>query len=99
MAPFPHQLNDCLNSNGERLVFVLNNLLNDCGCSKPNSYAISLTDKPVVYNLSFAFSISFSGLLLITVTACPFCTNSSVSGLLMCPNEPVIIIFISLVLI
>src|SRR6185437_1158081 len=32
-----HQLNDSLNSKGERLVFVLNNLLNDCGCSKPNS--------------------------------------------------------------
>jgi len=31
------QLNDCLNSKGERLTFVLNNLLNDCGCSKPNS--------------------------------------------------------------
>ncbi len=30
------QLNDCLNSKGEKLVFVLNNLLNDCGCSNPN---------------------------------------------------------------
>ena len=36
---------------------------------------------------------SFSGLLLITVTAWPFCTNSSVSGLLMCPNEPISMIF------
>jgi len=32
-----HQLKDCLNSKGERLVFVLNSLLNDCGCSKPSS--------------------------------------------------------------
>jgi uncharacterized protein (DUF2062 family) len=41
-------------------------------------------------------SISFclSGLLLITVTECPICTNSIVSGLLMCLNEPVTIIFI-----
>jgi|GEM_PF-6449136 len=31
------QLNDCLNCKGERCVLVLNNLLNDCGCSKPNS--------------------------------------------------------------
>ncbi len=30
------QLNDCRNSKGESFVFVLNNLLNDCGCSKPN---------------------------------------------------------------
>lgn len=34
---FLRQLKDCLNSKGERLVFVLNNLLNDCECSKPNS--------------------------------------------------------------
>lgn len=31
------QLNDCLNSNAERFVFVLKSLLNDCECSKPNS--------------------------------------------------------------
>lgn len=30
------QLKDCLNANGESLVFVLNNRLNDCGNSKPN---------------------------------------------------------------
>ena len=29
------QLNDCLNSRGETFVLLLNNLLNDCGCSKP----------------------------------------------------------------
>jgi len=54
------RLNDCLKSKGERLVFVLNNLLNDCGCSKPNSYAISLTDKSVADNFSFARSINLS---------------------------------------
>ena len=55
-----HELNHIIreNSKGERFVLVLNSLLNDCGCSKPNSYAISLTDKFVVDNLSFAFSIS-----------------------------------------
>ena len=31
------QLNDALNFKGERVVFVLNNLLNDCECSKPSS--------------------------------------------------------------
>jgi len=32
-----YQLNDCLNFIGERSVFALNNLLNDCECSNPNS--------------------------------------------------------------
>jgi hypothetical protein len=41
-----------------------------------------------------SMSFCLSSLLLITVTACPFCTNSFVSGLLMFPNEPVITIFI-----
>jgi hypothetical protein len=54
------QLKDRLNSKGEKSVFILNNLLNDCECSKPNSYAISLTDKSVVDNFSLAFSISLS---------------------------------------
>ena len=54
------QLKACLNATGERLVLVLNNLVNDCGYSKPNSYAISLTDKVVVDSFSFAFSINFS---------------------------------------
>ena len=31
------QLKDRLNSNGDNLVFVLKNLLNDCGCSKPSA--------------------------------------------------------------
>lgn len=31
------QLNEALNSSGETLVFDLNNLLNDCGYSKPRS--------------------------------------------------------------
>jgi len=31
------QLKELLNSNGERLVFILNNLLNEDKCSKPNS--------------------------------------------------------------
>jgi hypothetical protein len=35
-----------------------------------------------------------SDLLLITVTECPFCTNVCVNGLLMCPNEPVTMIFL-----
>ncbi len=34
---FLYQLNDCLNFSGERFVFALNNLLNDCECSKPSS--------------------------------------------------------------
>jgi len=55
-----YQLNDCLNFIGERSVFALNNLLNDCECSKPNSYAISLTDRSLVDNFSFAFSINLS---------------------------------------
>ncbi len=33
----PNQLNDFLNSKGERLVFALNKLLNDCECSKPKA--------------------------------------------------------------
>jgi hypothetical protein len=37
-----------------------------------------------------------SDLLLITATECPFCTNVCVNGLLMCPNEPVTMIFIFL---
>ena len=32
-----YQLNVCLNSKGDKSVLVLNNLLNDCECSKPNS--------------------------------------------------------------
>lgn len=32
-----YQLKECRNSIGERLVLVLNNLLKDCRCSKPNS--------------------------------------------------------------
>lgn len=48
-------MKECRNSNGERLVLLLNNLLKDCGCSNPNSYAISLTDKSVVDNFSFTF--------------------------------------------
>jgi hypothetical protein len=43
---------------------------------------------------SASMSFCFPGLLLITVMACPFSTNSFVSGLLMLPNEPVTIIFI-----
>ena len=39
-----YQLNDCLNSRGEGFVFVLNNLLNDCECSKPNRTVIKLMD-------------------------------------------------------
>jgi len=38
-------------------------------------------------------SFSFAGLLLITVTECPFSNSDCVSGLLICPNKPVIIIF------
>ncbi len=34
---YKNQLKDCLNSKGEKLVFFLNKLLNDCACSKPNS--------------------------------------------------------------
>jgi hypothetical protein len=30
------QLKDCLNCSGDTLVFFLNSLLNDCGCSKPS---------------------------------------------------------------
>jgi len=31
------QLNEWRNSDGESFVFVLNNLLNDCGCSNPSA--------------------------------------------------------------
>jgi hypothetical protein len=31
-----YQLKLALNSNGDNCVFNLNNLLNDCGCSKPS---------------------------------------------------------------
>jgi hypothetical protein len=31
-----NQLKDCRNSSGDKLVLVLNSLLNDCGCSKPS---------------------------------------------------------------
>ena len=58
----PHQfgeLNEALNSSGDTLVLFLNSLLNDCGCSNPKSYAISLTDRLVVDSFSFAVSISF----------------------------------------
>jgi len=41
-----------------------------------------------------SISFCFSALRLITVTACPFFTKACVSGLLMCPNEPVTMIFI-----
>ncbi len=37
LALMARQLNDCLNSKGETFVLALNNLLNDCECSKPNS--------------------------------------------------------------
>ena len=30
------QLNDVLNATGDVLVFILNSLLKDCGCSNPN---------------------------------------------------------------
>jgi len=36
-----------------------------------------------------SMSFCFSGLLLITVTHVLFATNSCVSGMLMCPKEPV----------
>lgn len=38
-----HQLNDCLNAKGERLVFVLNSLLNDCGHPIETRYSPSFT--------------------------------------------------------
>ena len=41
-------LNHCLNSIGERFVFGLNSLLNDCGCTNPSSYAISLNGALVI---------------------------------------------------
>ena len=31
------QLSDCRYAIGDKLVFLLNNLVNDCGCSKPNA--------------------------------------------------------------
>jgi len=43
-----------------------------------------------------SISYCLSALLLITVTACPFCTNPVVSGLPMWPNESVSEIFIFL---
>lgn len=36
ILPVASQLNICLNSNGDRLVFVLNKRLKDCGCSNPS---------------------------------------------------------------
>ena len=51
------------------LFFLLNNLLNDWGCSNPKLYAISLTGKVVVDSFSLAFS-----------TVCPFAINSVASG-------------------
>jgi hypothetical protein len=53
------QLNAARNSSGLWFVLLLNNLLNDCEYSKPNSYAISLTDKDVVESFSFAYCIIF----------------------------------------
>lgn len=32
-----YQLNACRNSRGDKLVFFLNSVLNDCACSKPNA--------------------------------------------------------------
>ncbi|MCY1456891.1 hypothetical protein D9M71_741410 [compost metagenome] len=42
----------------------------------------------------FSISARLAALLVITVTACPFCTNAVANGLLMFPKEPVSIIFI-----
>lgn len=47
-----------LKSEGERFVFCLNNLLKDWGYSKPSWYAISLVDRVVTLNSSFASSIN-----------------------------------------
>ncbi len=52
------QLNDFRKAKGETFVLLLNSLMNDCGCSKPSLYAISLADKSVADNFSFAFSIA-----------------------------------------
>lgn len=48
------QLKLALNSSGDCCVFDLKNLLKDCGCSNPNSYAISLTERVEVDSLSLA---------------------------------------------
>lgn len=50
---------DCLNANGLCLVLALNNLLNDCEYSKPNSYAISLIERWVMDNFSLSFFNEF----------------------------------------
>ncbi len=54
------QLKLALNSSGDCWVFDLNNLLKDFGCSKPNSYAISLTESAEVESFPLACIINFS---------------------------------------
>jgi len=54
--------------------------------------------KVVIFIQFSAVSFCLSDLLLISVTECPFCTNSYASGLLICPKEPASIIFIFLLL-
>jgi len=49
-------IKQALNSNGDKLVLVLNNLLNDCRCSKPNSVAIVLTVRIVVLDFFSLFN-------------------------------------------
>src|SRR5450756_2299676 len=44
-----------------------------------------------------SMAVFFSGLLLTTITVCPWPTSICVSGLLMFPSEPVIMIFIGFI--